>query len=217
MWRRLILGLQIVFCAGCASQAPDVALGAPQVSVNQSLDLAGRLEPSKIGIYKDQDSVKVGDSWEKAKQVFPASRGAYDFYDLPPPIPRKYEAHGWETPKGEGFGVITLDGGAVLAMYQLEHAKQDTVLEMEKAQQDHIGDAPTVVSGRSVTYWFWSDPAAHQTLMVCALATSADLNLTIATGDDNVLQRLGISVEAARRKANQVDQSPPKLLAPNQK
>ncbi len=55
------------------------------------------------------------------------------------------------------------------------------------------GRLPTVkVSGKKVTYWFWE--LNNQRLMICAFQSSSKnkgLELTIAMGDDVVLDALG--------------------------
>jgi hypothetical protein len=118
-------------------------------------------------------------------------------------------------PSGEGFGIITSDGKVVAAMYQLDRTNQDTFEELLKEQQDGMGAAkPELENGRSLHFWFWRDAKASQTLMVCELATSAGLNMTIAMGDDGVLQKLNISPESARAEIAQLDRVPSQNPAP---
>jgi hypothetical protein len=207
MLRKLTLVAVAATLAGCASDGNGTAPLAAQAQIQaKTLELAASPpEQSRIGLYRDEDSVRVGDTWEKAKLVFPVPpHNADEIHDLPNGIPEKFEAHGWETPSGEGFGVITVEGKVVLAMYQLEKTKSDTVSDFEKTEEQHVG-VPETVTGRSLTYWFWSDPEAKQSLMICALKVPAGYNFTMAMGDDNVLERLGISRDGAKKEIRGID------------
>ena len=207
MLRRLIPLVFVPLCVGCSGQVGlPTGSASPQTSKEPTLELAGSVGSGPIGLYRDGAVVHVGDLWETAKGVFPAGRTAYDLHDLPQSFPNKFEAHGWETPTGEGFGAITLDSKVVAAMYQLERTKEDSFDELLKAQQTGMGSRqPDVISGRSVNYWFWTDSQNHQLLMVCELSTTAGENVTLAMGDENVLAKLNISEADAKREVGQLN------------
>jgi hypothetical protein len=208
MLRRWLPLALLASCVGCANQVPGPeATGPAQPKPDETVQLAGSGEPGIIGLYHNGSALHVGDPWESAKSIFPPpARAAYDLHDLPQSIPNIYEAHGWEIPSGEGFGVITHAGKVMTAMYQLEKTKQDELDSYLKEQQEGMGTAqPTLISGRSVHFWFWHDLKVSQTLMVCELATTNGLNVTLAMGDDGVLEKLNISEANARREKDQLD------------
>lgn len=213
MRRHLWLLILPLLTLGCAQEegGPSGSEASGATASKNTLELAGPDDPSKIGLFNDNASIKVGDSWDKAKGAFPEpQRIAYDIHDLPTDIPsEKFEAHGWETPTGEGFGVITYDGKVVVAMYQLENTKQDDLTDFLKLQEQGIGGrADQQFGSRTLQFWFWTDPTAHQTLMVSSLLTARGLNITMAMGDDSVLARLHISETDARRETTQLGPAP---------
>ena len=206
LWFRtkgLLLLALVLTGLGCEGEQATLPNGLPQVPQTEVFSPVGLGEPSNtIGLYRESSAVKVGDTWEKAKEVFPEPpRGAYELHDLPPKFPRDYEVHGWETGAGEGFGVILKNNKVLSAMYQLENTKQDTLNEFLSQQIQGAKVQPEIVVKGRERYWFWTDGPNHQTLMICALSASHGLNLTIAMGDDEILRHIGISEEEIKKSA----------------
>jgi hypothetical protein len=146
------------------------------------------------------NSVKVGDMWASAKEVFPEPpRGTYEIHDLPNQFGKQFESQGWESDRNEGFGVILTDNKVVSAVYELEHARADTVDELIHDELTRMLPLkPTSISDGPVSYWFWH--GINQTTMICRLETKDGVNLTMAMGDDNVLKPLAISEDDAHKQ-----------------
>lgn len=188
------LGLIVLALAGCqASSSPsDNALAAPAITVAAPQTTG----PTDVELIRQGGVIQVGDAWDKAKDVFPEPRDAFEFSDLPKGFGNDYKARGWETAR-QGFGVITFDDKIVSAMFQDDDVSTDRLTEILDTYTRVLG-RPATVESTQVRYWFYEK--AGQRLMICA--ESADRNtvrLTEAMGDDVVLNALGIGVPEAQR------------------
>ncbi len=197
------------FLVGCQSGDPASSGGAnPQVSKKtQEAEKPETDEATKIALLIGKrppitvaypDPQKIFESFRDPKY----SGSEYD--DLPPTFKFPYRARSWETAK-MGFGEILYDGTLVAALYQDDKITQDQVDEMVNAHKEQVGGLlPDIVGGKRVTYWFWE--IDKQRLMICAYRTEKKgTKLTIAMGDDKVLDALGISPQLARKNIGRID------------
>jgi hypothetical protein len=199
--------LLLVAVGGCqggtTAAAEEPKAEAPAVP---AVPAPARVEPTDVGLVRQGGIVRVGDTWQTAREVFPQPSTAFEFDDLPERFRQTYKARGWETAK-EGFGVITYQGRIVSAMHQTERATQDQLKAVLDTYRERLGPAPpTEVEGRQVRYYFFEREG--QRLMVSAFQGDGDgIRLTEAMGVDEVLNALGINPETAQRDRDRLDQS----------
>jgi len=147
--------------------------------------------------------ITVGYNAEKAFQLFHDQNG-FETDKLPARFDFPYRCRAWDAPKF-GFGEITYDGTLVAAMFQEDRFTQDRVDDIVKAHREKMPNiTPTLIGGKNVKYWFWEKD--DQRLMVCEYLAGKDpIKLTVAMGDDVVMDALGISVGKAMRDSTVVD------------
>jgi hypothetical protein len=198
--------------AGCGGGAPveTAEPKTPERTVTLREVKAPDLgNPGNLALIRGRDKLKVGDEWEFAKKIFLQQRGAYEINELPPELTgADYRARGWEAP-AEGFGAILYKDRVALAMYRIEHVDEDRVQEFVSTYRDYFGKPNDTVPpelaemthdrARKVRsrYWFWQQ--GSQRLMISSVTTLADgTNVSIAVGDGNTMDALGMSVSAAK-------------------
>ena len=210
MKRLLLLPSALVILAGCqsADAPPADAVHAEVATKTVMVGAPSNTEPTKIGlVVRRGPAITVGyPSPDKLLELFhdPKHSGS-EFNDLPTSFDYHYRARTWETAH-MGFGEITYDGILVAAMYQEDKVDQDRVDEIVAAHKEQVDLLPTNINGRKVSYWFWE--IANQRLMICSNHTGRQgIKLTVAMGDDKVLDALGISLSMANRDMAIVDKA----------
>ena len=143
----------------------------------------------------------------------------FEYNTLPPKFEPPYSARTWEEDHAHiGFGEILYDGGLAAAVYQEDRGNQDRVDELVRDHQDLVGRLrPTTLQGKRVSYWFWDKD--DQRLMICAFSTGPNvIKITVAIGDDVVMDALGMSADQATKDQVKVDNSyfkaPTKMKTP---
>lgn len=207
----LFVGIFLAGCQGADTVSKSVAAPAPVKTVAAP---TMPVEVTAIQMVGPHGMIRVGDADEKALAVYPpTSKSPNKLRELPERFAKPYGVQGWETARGEGFGIITWDGAIVAAMYQVERGDEQMLSEILSQQRSGTGTLyPNDILGKSVRFWFWEDKS--QRLMVCA-AQNPDkfLNITVAMGDRVVLDALGASPEAAKQIQDRLDGgSPPQLI-----
>ncbi len=198
------LGIAICGCQGTetppaeslATASPKpIAVGVPVTSL-----------PTDIGLVVRRGlPITVGFSPDAAFRLFrDPKQSGFEFDDLPPKFQWPYKARTWEEAH-MGFGEILYNSQLVAAMYQEDNGDQERVNQLLVAHRDQInGRAPEQIGGKRVNYWFWEKDG--QRLMICAYPTGRDvIKITVAMGDNVVMDALGISPDKARKDLNQVD------------
>ncbi len=230
MFRWLLAFTVGISLVGCESGAPATASGdASKPAAETTVFPAGPVQRSRIGLFNElprpnnpgdpsersstiQVQVNVGDSPEQALKVFPTPKSAYLFSDLPPSLSKNYEAKGWETAGGEGYGVILYGGNVVAAMYQVNGQPESMLEQLRSLQEQGMGTAQYKIDKRPVQFWFWHD--GSQTLMLSSYDKGEGrLNITLAMGDNNVLDAIGVSEKKADLDANRLARPAPSLGA----
>ena len=222
----LLAGLLLAGCGGPSTVPGGGSDAGSAAPVAQTIQPAN-LDPTSIGLFHDDGDVHVGDiakneqAKDDALNVYLKPRGAYDLTEVPTPLANQpsnpYGVAGWESYKGEGYGLILYNAKVVVAMYQVEGTQESTVdkyVDDERSKMPAI--EPVEFGGEKLHYWFWRDKDKTQSLMICRLdAGKGSNNLTVAMGDDNVLRALGVSEAAARANAPRIDRtSRPPVLPP---
>lgn len=166
---------------------------------------------TRIGLLRKRGKLKVGDSLDRALDLFQPPKRAREFSELPSRLRAPYRADGWEA-NAEGFGVIAYEDKVAAAVHTLDHATEDQVTELVNAYQDELRTVPELVAGETSRYWFWelprmrpgSAPSAsttevHQRLMVVAVRNaSGTFTLTEAMGDVFAMNAIRANIYAAK-------------------
>lgn len=208
-WAGLALALLSIVLAGCGNATEGATNGIDQPSnsaAEQTVALSGKVErDDNIGLVWDTRSVHVGDSWDAASKVFPERAGAYELRQLPARFGKEFESHGWETNAGEGYGVITYRDNVVAAIYHVGDIEESRAREIVTAQRNGTGPiAPRTFADTKLEYTFWEDH--NQRLMTLLEKTEKGFNVTIAMGDQAVLDAIGASPRAALALVGRIDE-----------
>lgn len=187
------LPVALLLLVGCSADDAKEAV-ARATAPEESVRLAGKAVPSAgIAMSWEGNTARVGDSWEAAQKVFPeVKRGAYQLRSLPQRFGRDYEAHGWETNEGQGYGVITYKDLVVAAIYHIDGVDDDHAQRYLDAQRSATRDLQMQEVKNGKLLWnFWEDKGATQRLMVLRVKGVKGVDVTILMGDDKVLDALG--------------------------
>ncbi len=203
----------ILALAGCQSTSSDSKVAtqssaSPTETVSAAVQITSSFGPTNIGLYRDDRVVRVGDEWEKARLVFhEPNKGAYHLHDLPPRFGKGFSADGWESNRGEGFGVISYQGSIVAAMYQDQGVTDQLVSDMVALHRNGTAELyPLTITGQKAQYWFWTTQDGTQRLMICAAKGPRGTHLTMAMGLTDVLKAIGVSPEDAKKDAQTLDE-----------
>ena len=206
-----LLGLVAVL-AGCQTAEPVAQQPIPIV-VPRKVAAVGRprsTTPTKIALVVRRGlPITVG--FGAPNKAFDPFRDpkifVSEFNDLPARFEYPYTARTWEAGK-MGLGEILYDGDLVGAVYHQDQAKQERIDEIVAAHKDQLdGRRPDrLITSRRVTYWFWQIDT--QRLMICAYQKDQKgIELTVAMGDEVVMDALGMSPEQAAADAKKVDEA----------
>jgi hypothetical protein len=204
----VLLGLIVVGCQGTetantqpTSVAPIKAASVPSPRTKEPTDIAMSVRRgTPITVWSSPDSAFR--KFQDPKQV------GFEYNILPPKFEPPYSARTWEEDHAHiGFGEILYDGGLAAAVYQEDRANQDRLDELVRDHQDLVGRlVPTTLQGKKVSYWFWDKD--DQRLMICAFATGPNvIKVTVAIGDDVVMDAMGMSPDQAAKDQIKVDSS----------
>jgi len=100
-------------------------------------------------------------------------------------------------------------------MFHEDELKQERVDEIVQEHRDQLGGVrpDNLITAKRVTYWFWK--MENQRLMICAFQKDQrGIELTVAMGDDVVMDALGMSPEQAAKDAALVDAAAVKAAMP---
>lgn len=203
----VVVAIAAVGCQNGESTVSDsTAATRPRVA---TVAEPATLVATDIGlVVRHGQPITVGFSSDTAFRMFrdPKQATGFEYDDLPPKFQWPYKARTWEEAH-MGFGEILYNGQLVAAMYQEDRGNQDRVDELVREHKDQVnGRSPTMISGKHVTYWFWEKEG--QRLMICAYPSGRDIvKITVAMGDDVVMDALGIAQDKARKDQLQVDMS----------
>lgn len=214
----IVLAVLVFAAAGC--EQPAVQPEAPVAEAVPRMFAPDFGVSSRIGLLRQRGKLRVGDSFDRALDLFQGARRAREFQDLPARLAAPYKAHGWET-QGEGFGVILYNARVAAAVHTLEKASDEEVLELVDAYQDEMRMLPEIVTGQTARYWFWEVPrvrlpnsdsgndpkAVKQRLMVCAVVDAkGTYTLTQAMGDVFPMNAIKANIYAAQTDVAAADQ-----------
>ncbi len=201
---RRLFPLVAIALAGCTGEeAKEAVRTVPEAGI----ELAGKaVRTDGIAMSWEGNSVHVGDAWEAAQRLFPERRGAYRLRSLPERFGRDFEAHGWETNEGQGFGVILHDDLVVAAIYHAERVEPEEAQRLFEAQRAGTGALPmSEVRNGSLLWNLWED--GSQRLMVLRDIGKRGTDVTLLMGDDKVLDALGATKPASSSKVPALDLS----------
>lgn len=187
--RAALWGL-LVALAGCSAEEAKEAV-AQAAKPDEGVQVAGKaVRTEGIALSWDGNAVHVGDSWEVAQRVFPERRASYRLRALPQRFGRDFEAHGWETNDGQGYGVITHDDLVVAAVYHAEDVEPDYARSLFEAQRAGTGALPMRDELNGSLAWdVWE--SGTQRLMVLRDKGKRGIDVTVLMGDSKVLDALG--------------------------
>jgi hypothetical protein len=196
--------------AGCQSENPSAAAPSPadatQTAAKPDLAEPGTVDPSRIALWKNRDSVRVGSDPDKAFDAFRGDRPGGFQSDVPPPgLGPAFKAKVWQGAQ-IGFGVISYKGNVSAAVYEDDAMTQDDLNNVVASYTEHMGSQPQMITGDRVNYWFWTEPfteagrpPAQQRLMIMAFAGGTDGTVfcAIIMGDGLVLDTFGANPATA--------------------
>ena len=219
MKRVVWFGWIILALAGC--QSGDALIPEPEPATDHAkVDSVAKpvsFSATEIALVIVKNPITVGYSSEGAFQLFhdrDSSKSGFEKVDLPPKFQFPYRALTWESGHS-GFGEITYNSVLVFAMYQEDVSAlykgdkaQDRVDQLVKDHKDQLnGKAPDEVKGEKggrIHYYFWDED--NQRLMICSYQNAQDETMvTVAMGDDVVMDALDMSKQKAERAQILVD------------
>ncbi len=205
----ILIATVLAGCQGGAALAPEAS--SPPVVKEASVSAPITREATDIAlVVRPGNPITVWSSADAAFRKFqdPKQVG-FEYDNLPPKFQPPYSARTWEEDHIHmGFGEILYNGGLAAAIYQEDKGNQDRVDRLVRDHQDQMGSrlTPTTLKGKRVSYWFWEKD--DQRLMICAYATDRDvIKITVAIGDNVVMDALGMSPDQARKDQIKVDMS----------
>ncbi|MDR3691067.1 MAG: hypothetical protein P4L46_16930 [Fimbriimonas sp.] len=215
--RALILCLLISALCGC--QGGDVAAPAGDSTVQEKAYTVGEPITNDKRDVKDTNEIAlvvrhgapitIYSNHESAFQRFHDTKTVgFESDDLPPHFQPPYSAKTWEEDSLHlGFGEILYNGELVAAIYEEDKANQSRLDGLIRDHQDQVGDLKdTYIDGQHVKYWFWEKDSRR--LMICAFPTGRDeIRITVAMGDDVVMDGLGMSIARAHKDQADIDKS----------
>lgn len=153
------------------------------------LDEPVSYDETGLAMRLDDVEVRVGEAERTAMQKVSRPRGAYDTQDPAPLEGDDWKVRGWASQEA-AFGVLTLDGRVVLAVFTREKAPGDWFNELLSAHERAYSLAtPRVVAGSSSSYWFWS--RGQDRLMICRTrGVDGTTSATVAVGLGAVMDEL---------------------------
>jgi hypothetical protein len=190
-----------LLAVGCQSQ--NVAASSPSQPAPTATVPPPDFSASRLAMVVWGHHLKVGDPSESAANVFPNRERLSEQNDLPFAFGNDFKARTWER-GDDGFGVIIHDGKIAAALATIGGATQDTLTEILRDEEKEMpGMDPKIVSGQHAVYRFWED--GSQRLMICWFQGHAKSSVTLAIGDDRVLDAIGASPDSATVSAKKVD------------
>ena len=201
------LAITLVGCQGGEPTATEPTVPAPKIA---SVPAPTTKDSTDIAmVVRRGPPITVWSTPEGAFRRFQDNKQVGFEYDtLPPKFEPPYSARTWEEDHIHiGFGEILYNGGLAAAVYQEDKGNQDRVDELVRDHQDQVGRlTPKYLRGKHVSYWFWDKEG--QRLMICAYSTGRDvIKITVAIGDDVVMDALGMSPDQAQKDQIKVDMS----------
>lgn len=168
---------------------------------------------TSLGLIRRAGKIKVGDTQDHAFRIFKQPPTAYEFSDLPSVLSSEhFKAAGWQSTgsgqrPSEGFGVVLYDDQVCLAVYQIDHQTEEGVQELLTDHQKEVGTTPTSTQlGKYIRYWFWQE-RTQRLMMVATSMPHEGASVTLAVGDVNVMDALGMSPDAAKNDQSQAEKS----------
>lgn len=202
---RLVVFAVLAFVlGGCASTPLEKTSRAASELAKLSDDKKPNLDQSartNLCLIRETRLLHVGDDAEVALDLFPKSMApqSYIIDDLPRVFPSQvYSAKGWDSPGGDGFGVIIYNKQVAAAIWNrsfTDEAQADAAVKEYQDQIQHPGQ-PKFGYG-SNTYYFWDAKPQQRLMILKAAKPNGKWALTLALGDNVVLDALGISRDAA--------------------
>ncbi|MEJ5169866.1 MAG: hypothetical protein WHU10_02660 [Fimbriimonadales bacterium] len=161
--------------------------------------LPNPLPPTRLGLWRDGQKVRPGDTVEDALDVFPRPRNAGVFYDPPSVFGREFRAKGWDSGK-EGFGVIATGGQVVVALRIEYDVTGERPAELVEQYTDEHGLPTATVSEARTAYWFWDRPPYR--LAVCRTEDAeGNVALVSAVGAISAMDAIALGPSAAASDA----------------
>jgi hypothetical protein len=209
----LLISLVLAGCQGSSSDPAKVEPAAPAPAVFDADPKS--VESTKVGLVRNDTTLHVGDDPDKAFEMFRGNKpGGFTSERLPPNFGGIYKARVWQGAT-EGIGVITYEGKVVAALQQEDGVTQERLNnEIVPAYMKLFdGVAPEIIRNEKSTSWFWTEELktdagtpAHQRTMIQALQMpNSLLYLTIAMGDEAVLDALDINPAKALTEQVEAD------------
>jgi len=209
MVRWVVAATALFTLMGC--DVPQETLASPPKQTPPEMEAPDFTVSTRIGLMRQRGKLKVGDSLERALDLFQPPKRAREFADLPSRLTPPYRAQGWES-NTEGFGVISFEDRVAGAVHTWDQATEDQVAELVNGYQDELRAVPELVAGSLTRYWFWELPRmrpgvstptsaadVHQRLMVVAVRSpKGTFVLTEAMGDVFVMNAIRANLYAAK-------------------
>jgi len=201
--RKLLVLILPVLLAGCQGGDSAPPAQAPVTPSSPPVDKPATYASTAICLVNGESTVTVGSAAATAFKAFPPLRdGDIGIEQLPEGFLRPYQAKSWET-AGRGFGVILYDEVVEAAMFQEDQVSDEAVDKVVRDHQAKLGAlSPETVAGERASYWFWE--VDGQRLMICAFKNGRGTDLTLAMGDNVVMNKLGASVQDARTSIKRI-------------
>jgi hypothetical protein len=201
---RAWLLLTVLALAGCgmtrvtAANKASAELATLPSERKPDLDAPAR---TNLGLLREGKTLHVGDDADVALDLFPKSLAAhaYEIHDLPKVFPSPpYSSKGWDSPSGEGFGEIVYNKQVAAAIWNRifdDEKAADAVIAEYKTQTPY--PATPAFGAEGLTYLFWEAKPQQRQMILKAPLSNGRFRLTIAIGDDSVLDGLGINKDGA--------------------
>lgn len=185
----LWIGLVGVLAVGCTPT--EAQEDSPSVNKALSTVVPEYTVPSNLKLPNGRRYISLGDSDEKALNIFPKTPRAFPLEDSVPSFPSDFHAKGWES-NVEGFGIILHEDKIVLAMHQWESVDPDEFASILKNVQDtnEISRFQSTTVNKA-DYWYVQ--SGQDELIISRLPGSKKkYQVTVTLGNQHVIDALGI-------------------------
>ena len=220
--------LIVIGCTDSSTTTTATTVSVPVAPVTQApLTAGGKLVLFNKPGNADSDKLSVGDPSTVVDKLFPPGSATVN-RDLPKGLDNNYSGESFDE-NGSGFGVIYYRGSVsgsdtqggtpavVMAMRYEAGLNRADVDSTVLAYETTLGKPTSTILGPITSYKFWEDRDRSQRLMICYVRPRQDstkLNLTVAVGDDTVMDKLRMDLTEATKDSASVQPLQPVAPAP---
>jgi hypothetical protein len=196
----LILVVAVAMLIGCGAEQKAVTKQPTETSKPaKSIDLPNNLQSSTLGLIKNRQLVRVGDTAEQALEAFEKPDKARALSEAPPEWPKDIRATGWEA-DDRGLGILISNEKIVGMLYSEYETTPERIAEIKGDYVSTFGSPQADSESTNVHYSFWEDD--ENRLVFCSTKNhKGKLVVTVGCGLKQIMDKLGLSMSEAKKES----------------